>query len=353
VKKQVKYLFLSCALLWVTGAHPQLPQGTKPGINTTLLFQSEEKLPLKLRYSQKDLRNLTNDSTYLNTTLWYQDTPGSWKNLEVKIRSRGNYRLKNCYFPPVKIKLKKSLTLGTMFEGHKELKLVLPCLLQKVNNDLILKEYMAYKFFETLSPYHYKTRLVDILFEEEKGKSLREHLLKGILIEDIDNVADRHGGSQLKRSVHPLMQDNLCSVKNDFFQFMIGNTDYSIAYQHNEKLLFIDKKTIPVPYDFDMSGLVDASYAVVSKIQDEDLSITDVTQRLYRGFRRNPAVYQMVREEYLEQKQAIFEVMDFYKYEFKDAEEFNRARHFITGFYSVLENDGSFSREILAQARIR
>ncbi len=45
---------------------------------------------------------------------------------------------------------------------------------------------------------------------------------------------------------------------------MIGNTDYSSAYRHNEKLLFVDGNIMPIPYDFDMSGLVDASYAVVS-----------------------------------------------------------------------------------------
>ena len=43
------------------------------------------------------------------------------------------------------------------------------------------------------------------------------------------------------------------SVRNAMFQYMIGNTDFSTAYQHNNKLLYIDKLIIPLPYDFDMS----------------------------------------------------------------------------------------------------
>ena len=41
--------------------------------------------------------------------------------------------------------------------------------------------------------------------------------------------------------------DATTSVQNAFFQFMIGNTDFSTAYQHNGKLLYINKLIIPLP----------------------------------------------------------------------------------------------------------
>ncbi len=353
MNKQIKYGFL-LLLIWV--ASPALSQpvsqaGTISGI--TELFKAQQPLPLKLRYSIRDLKKETNDSTYVPTELSFREADGTWRTIEAKIRTRGNYRLKNCYFPPVKLKIRKSVAEGTLFEGNKKLKLVVPCLLQKRKNDLILKEYLAYKLFETVSAYHFKTRLVEVHFEELRGNNQRDHQLMGILIEDIDNVADRHQGNELKRSVHPLQQDNICCVKNDFFQFMIGNTDFSIAYQHNEKLLFIGTKTIPIPYDFDMSGLVDASYAVVSQVQEEKLAITDVTQRLFRGFKRNPAVYQEIREEYLSHKAGMMEVIDAHQPLFEDPAEFESARAFILGFFDVLESDTAFSREILAQSRVK
>ena len=118
---------------------------------------------------------------------------------------------------------------------------------------------MAYKIYEAVSPYYFNTRLVNIELIEERGGDDRIHQVRGFLIEDVDEMAERYGGKELERSIHPLEQDNICSARNDFFQFMIGNTDFSIAYQHNEKLIYAKDMIIPVPYDFDMSGLVNAS----------------------------------------------------------------------------------------------
>jgi len=147
--------------------------------------------------------------------------------------------------------------------------------------------------------------------------------------------------------------DDLCSVQNDFFQFMIGNTDYSTAYQHNQKLLFIDKKIIPVPYDFDMSGLVDASYATVPAIKGESLNITRVTQRLFRGFQRNTQLFHATRIEFLKNKTKILELIDSLKIHFDDFKEFATARDYILGFFEVMEDPEKFSLNILRKARTK
>ncbi len=63
-------------------------------------------------------------------------------------------------------------------------------------------------------------------------------------------------------------------------EYMLGNTDYSIYALHNV-VIVQDKsrKFIPVPYDFDSSGMVNPPYAA----PDERLHIRAVTDRLYRG----------------------------------------------------------------------
>ena len=53
---------------------------------------------------------------------------------------------------------------------------------------------MAYKIFELMSPYNFKTRLVSIDFDEVRGKNIRNHQLKGFLIEDDKVVAKRFDG---------------------------------------------------------------------------------------------------------------------------------------------------------------
>ncbi|MEP0134246.1 MAG: hypothetical protein ABJJ25_08455 [Eudoraea sp.] len=353
MNKQTIYLFLFTFFYVVGATFSQEIVNTDQDNQVTELFLTNDPIPVKLRYSNKVLRKETNDSTYIDSEIQYMSSDDSWKTLEVKIRARGNYRRENCYFPPVKMKIKKAVTAGTLFEGNKKLKLVLPCVLQNDYNDKVIKEYMAYKLYELVSPYHFNTRLLDIDFTDEKGQKVKTYTVKGFFIEDIDRVKDRCNGKQIKRSVHPLQQDDLCSVRNDFFQFMIGNTDYSSAYRHNEKLLFVDGKIMPVPYDFDMSGLVDASYAVVSQVQGEVLSITDVTHRLYRGFKRNPAVYQSVRKEFLNNKIKMLTIVNDLESSFEDPKEFATARRFINDFFDVLANDSTYKKQILNEARLK
>lgn len=70
------------------------------------------------------------------------------------------------------------------------------------------------------------------------------------------------------------------------YQYLIGNTDWSFVTAeheeyccHNIKLVQVDETHIPVPYDFDLAGLVNARYAH----PDPSLNISRVTKRLYRG----------------------------------------------------------------------
>jgi len=315
------------------------------------LFGNEETLSLKLSYSNKNVRLHTNDSTYIKTSLAYSAQDGIWKTMDVSIRARGNFRRDNCYFPPLKIKIEKTIAKGTLFEGNKKLKLVLPCFSCKDMNDKVIKEYMAYKLYEIVSPYHFKTRLVHIEFSEIRGSKIRMHKLLGILVEDIKNVAARHDGRVLKRHMRALAQEPTTSVRNNVFHFMIGNTDYSTTYQHNQKLLFIDKKMMPVPYDFDMSGLVNADYALVSNVQNLQLNISDVTERMYKGFKRDPQIFEQVRQQFLQNKEEILETIDQYRPLFRSKKEFFTAKKFLVGFFDILSNDKKFQSDIIAMAR--
>ncbi len=315
------------------------------------VFSADEPLPIKLSFDIKEFKNVTNDSTYLDTTLSYAWIDRPEENIKVKIRKRGNYRLKNCYFPPVTIKLNKEVTRNTPFEGHKKIKLVMPCLQQKDKNDNVIKEYLAYKLFELISPYHFKTRLADLTFDEIKGDKIKTHNIKGILIEDDKAVANRFNGKVYKRYSHPLNHEPIASVKNALFQYMIGNTDFSQAYLHNMKVIFVENNMIPLPYDFDMSGLVNCSYAVVSQIQGESLGLTSVKQRKYRGFVRKKTVFNQVRQEILEQRENMFSIMDKNKKYFSNPKEFEVARKYILSFFDILMNDKKFNKEIILGAR--
>ena len=319
----------------------------------TKLYKTQKILPIKFSYSNKDIKNKTNDSTFIKTDLSYEQEDGTWKTFEVDLRARGYFRRKTCYFQQLKIVIKKSVAKETLFKGNKKLKLVLPCLKRDGMNDDIVKEFMAYKLFEIISPYHLKTRMVSVDFTETRGKKTLNHKLKGFLIEDDKKVANRFNGKVFKGKMHTLGQDTITSVRCSFFQYMIGNTDFSAAYQHNQKLIYVDKKMIPIPYDFDMCGFVDASYAEVPVIGNEKFPITQVTERIYRGFKRDRKIFEQIRNEYLNNKDKFFEIIDSFEQYFDNPKEFAIARKYIGKFFDVLENSSEFRNKIISAARTK
>jgi hypothetical protein len=312
------------------------------------LFEDQTPMEIKLGYSNKDLNRNTDDSTFIITAMAYLHE-GKWNEIEVNLRARGNFRRNQCYFPPVKMKIKKNEYSGTIFDGNKSMKLVLPCMIENENNDNILQEYIAYKIYERVSPFHFKTKRVNIEFTEPKGKNNKVFQLKGFLIEDDKRVAERHEGKVMERFIHPMAMQHLTSVQNAFFQFLLGNTDFSVAYQHNGKLLYINKEIIPLPYDFDMTGWVNPSYATVNTT----LGINSVQDRKYRGFKRDQKYFDQVRAQFIESKTSLMEMVASYESEFSDPKEFDNMYKFMKDFYEVLEDDSKFEKTILEEARTK
>ena len=314
-------MFFLLALLVVSSVCAQVE------LKSDQLFENQDPLKIKLSYSNKVIRLETDDTTYVKTNMSYWNN-NKWNDLEVSLRARGNFRRSKCYFPPIKMKIKKSKAEGSLFEGNKNLKLVVPCLLQDEKNDNIVQEFIAYKFYEKISPYHFKTRMVEIEFLEVKKNKTIVHNLKGFLIEDDKRVADRFEGKSFKRYIHPKAMDDMTSIQNSMFQFMIGNTDFSVAYQHNGKLLYANKKIYPLPYDFDLCGLVDASYAIVNS----RLGIKSVKDRKYRGFKRDESMVYEVRDQLLGKKSEFFQIVDAQESKFELSAEFESTKEFLTSF---------------------
>ncbi|MDA9893295.1 hypothetical protein N9V60_03510 [Flavobacteriaceae bacterium] len=321
---------------------------SQKAMKSDALFSDQTPLEIKLGYSNKDMNRKTNDSTFIDTTLEFLQNE-KWSSLEVNLRARGNFRRNECYFPPIKMKIKKDQYQGTIFDGNKTMKLVLPCKLESENNDNILQEYIAYKIYERISPFHFKTRRVNIDFSEPKGKKIKKFALKGFLIEDDKRVAKRHEGKVFERYIHPMAMQHLTSVQNAFFQYLLGNTDFSVAYQHNGKLLYVNKEIIPLPYDFDMTGWVNPSYATVNTT----LGINSVQDRKYRGFKREQQYFDEVRQQFLDQKADLMKMISSFEGEFSNQSEYENMFEFLKSFYDVLEDDSKFQKSIVEDSRTK
>jgi hypothetical protein len=312
------------------------------------LFASAEPLQVKITGSIKNIKRNSNDSTFVTGKFMYQEKDGNWTTVKTDARTRGNFRLKNCYFPPVKLKLDKKSAATTVFAGNKALKLVLPCKTSRDKNELVRMEYLCYKFYEILAPFHFKTRLANITLTETSARKVREYDLLGFFVEDNNFVAKRGNAKVLEvKGLDPSLFDERNSVRNDFFQFMIGNADWSGIYQHNTNVLYAENKYVVLPYDFDMSGFVNAPYA---RENPPTLGTGDPRERVYRGFCKSKQVMQEVRKEFLEKELAIHELIDrqkekFSKYQLQDL------HGYIDSFFDILKDDGRFENVILGTCR--
>ena len=310
------------------------------------LFIDQKPLKIRLNYSNNNLNKNTNDSTLMKTKLFFIQENKN-KEIDVSVRARGNFRRKHCYFTPVKIKIKKRDASNTIFRDNRTLKLVLPCKNDRDKNDNILKEFIAYKIYEIISPFYFKTRRLEINYTDQKRKNQKNFNLIGFFIEDDDKVAKRFDSKIIKRKISPLAMEDFNSVNLSFFNFLIGNTDFSSAHQHNGKLLFYEKKIIPIPYDFDLTGWVKPKYGsgITNRLG------YSFEERNYIGFKREKSIYSKVRNHYLTLKEKILKTVELYESEFEYKKSYYLMMNYLREFYEILENDKLYNSLIVSKAK--
>jgi hypothetical protein len=117
---------------------------------------------------------------------------------------------------------------------------------------------------------------------------------------------------------------------------------------HNAKVIQLDesKKYIPLAYDFDMAGFVNAPYAVAN----ETLGIANVRERLYRGFCRPPGVMQAIREEYIAKEKDINDVVKRYESSF-EPKEYTSIVKYMDEFFATFKSDSKFKSNIVDKCR--
>lgn len=271
------------------------------------LFEDDSMLTVTLEGPLNTLMRKRSKDKDLPFTLTFAGDDGSPLTVDVKLRTRGNFRheRKTCPFAPVRVNFKKRQVKNTVFHKQDKLKLVTHCRENSQSNRAALqREYLAYRIFNTLTDSSFRVRLLEITWVDT-DKNNRSMTQFGFLIEDVDALAKRIGRKELKVPRTTVAEldpayTNLASV----FQYLIANTDFSpIAAAegedccHNAKLLGKSGQRIyPVPYDFDMAGFVDAPYAQVNP----QFKIRSVKQRVYRGRCINnehlPANLELLRE---------------------------------------------------------
>lgn len=274
---KVKYVaYLVCLFLFTI---PVFNASAQDDIRTDL-FESEEVLKLTLEGNLRPLmRDRSSDPSYREMKLHINNGDSVIETQELRVRTRGKFRRLNCANPPLMFNFKKHDVPDTSpFSGYSKMKVVVPCEGEK----FVLREYLIYKMYNLLTDYSFRVRLIELTYHDSRRDRISDPEY-AFLIEDEDDLADRmKSGSYKQNNLRPEVIQQEAFLRMSVFAYMVGNTDWSVQYRHNMKILFLDeeKEFVTVPYDFDLVGVVSSPYAEPA----EALKLRSVRERVYRGY---------------------------------------------------------------------
>lgn len=307
------------------------------------LFTRHETLAVTIEAPLTTLMKERPEKEYLDGAFLYRTTEGREEALDLKIRARGNFRLDpdNCDFAPIRLNFRKKQVEGTEFDGQDKLKLVTHCRSGARNfEQLLLREFVAYRILGLLTDRAFGVRLMRIDYvDTESDRQLTKY---GFVVEDDEAMGKRLGINSLKRGnithndLDPV-QENLVNV----FQYMIGNTDYSLVQDdeendccHNSILMSADEGPpfIPVPYDFDITGFVNPPYAA----PNPRFNLRSLRQRLYRGQCKNNEYLADTMRLFMEKKAEIVALIE--THDALSSYTKRNLRTYILSFYDDIED---------------
>jgi hypothetical protein len=257
------------------------PHRPSPLFRTTTPL--ELTLTVNLRRIMGDRDTTKHEHPYRSATLAYRDSAGNPVTLPAEVRVRGIWRLQNCQFPPLRLKIAKKAADPTVFDRERRPKLVTHCRNSDDFEQYLLHEYAIYRMHALVTPVALMSRLARVTYvDSASGKPAATRA--AVFLEDEDNLAERLGGRVFEMKGVPAGQlEPFDTFVMSLFQFMIGNTDWSVPGLHNIQIIQADSATLPrhlaLAYDWDFTGLIRTRYSA----PDPRLRIRSVRDRLYRG----------------------------------------------------------------------
>ncbi|GAB3949896.1 hypothetical protein GCM10028805_27000 [Spirosoma harenae] len=306
-----------------------MPDSTQRNV----LFGSDSILAFTLTASFPRIIKDRGDTTMIHSAqLKYHGAQGDTVTLPVKLQVRGNFRKlwNNCSFPPLYLDVPKKKARQTVFANQNRLKLVTHC----EGEEYVVREYLVYRLYNLLTDYSFRARLCRVNYVDSAGKRPAESRW-GVLLEDESDLMKRNGGVPNKlRQISMANMDSLHMATLAVFEYLIGNTDWSVPYRHNIRLLTVPtiKNPVPVPYDFDQSGIVDAFYARPS----ENIGTASVRERVYRSIAFSPELFHRVFERFNQLKPQVYAL--YTNNPHLDSVYVKRTLTYLDEFYAVINN---------------
>jgi len=286
------------------GDQPKESKDPKGETEVPALFRSESPLALTFRTNIKQIkRDKGEESPWRWASLSYKDSSGKAVEVPVRVRTRGIWRLKHCEFPPIRLNFAGKDTKNTVFDGVDKPKLVNFCRDNDQYEQYMLQEAQLYRIYQLLTPISHRVRVARISYvDSASGKSDAERY--AMIVEDPDQLANRLMAKPVKTKGAGAadMEPKELALAYMFLYF-IGNLDFSFNGLHNTELLgTMDGRILPVAYDFDYAGAVNASYAV----PPPNYNVPNVRTRKFLAYCEISPEFPGAVNRLVEKKEAIY-----------------------------------------------
>jgi len=311
-------------------------------------FSSDETLRITIESDFKNLIKKKFAGEYQPAALTYfiNDTVAARR--EIKIKPRGNVRRNTCFFPPIMLNFPKNEAVIKQIQEFDKMKMVVDCKKGELYDQYLLGEYYAYKLYNMITDYSFRVRLIELTMKDsnDKMKSMTSY---AYIIESIDQLAKRLNAIPIEtKNIRDPLTDLTTLANGYLFQYLIGNTDWSIPGLHNYKIIKSNDANIQspfaIPYDFDYAGIINTNYAV----PDAQLGIQSVRERVYRGVCIDSKYIIQAAQRFKDAKEKMYNMYEnglFETYFRKNTTQY------LDEFFNTIETDGSLKRNILDQCR--
>lgn len=331
-------LSIACAFVLLFPFSKGVGQATAPVLG---LFDSNEVLNITIKGS---IRNLLNDKTGVPKsfpfTLSYYKDDSIEITMPVDMKTRGHFRRmkENCTYPPLMIEFSGAGEhSSSVFKDQKKTKLVMPC----KGDEYIIREWLVYKIYNLVTPLSFRSRLVNVKLEDSKNRKTTSPFY-AILLEEEMQMAKRNSAIAMKKKIQPHQTQVSEFLTLCVFQYLIANTDWSVQYQQNIKLITKDSMSIPVavPYDFDLAGIVNAPYANPA----EELLMKSIRERRYRGYCiKDLNVFEQIISKYNLLKNDIYKL--YASCLFINAKYIKATTQYLDEFYATINNPKAWQKD--------
>ena len=338
----MRRILLATIFLSILGEHLFAQQEYVPTYEDTLevyedLFYLEEPVNLTMEFNIKEFKKARRKSDYHPAQMTNHVNESFEVTNKIRVRARGEFRRDNCTMPPYWVNIRYSGIGAEELKGVRKMKMVTRCRESVQYKNYVLKEYLVYKIYNLMTEFSFNVRLVRIKYIDN-GKKDQVTENWAFMIEPIEMMVARLNATEIQsdrlsiRTVNPEMMDLMA-----LFQYMIGHGDYSVTGRHNLKIITLKEPGptgfIPVPYDFDYCGLVDAHYAVPG----ETLGITSVKERYYLGACRSKEVHLETVQKLAQYKDEIIDLI--MNFEYLEEDERMEMAAYIGSYFVESEQD--------------